>query len=332
MITIKQICSNSLSLEPLIIEFNKEKICVVTIGGDREPCPDNRVHGFKSKDGISWEHIGMIYTNERACYANAMNVIDNKIYLHLIVHDGDFWNMKTVTLCSQDGKKWKEIPTFKGLEEWTLIRPMTKLSYDTIIIPYHSYPIQNNERICRQGVLITKDNGKTYENHICFDLKQPLGHLSMSKETIDGTLGWIWTEPSIAELSDGALVMFIRVDNTGWIWKSISKDRGVTWSQPVKTDIPNSTCKSQLIKCGNKIAFINVPNNKEIIEKGAFYAYRWPLEIWVSKDDLKTWNKKIQVTDFPGEYHYPNGYYKNNKLSFVIEHNRHSVLYIETEI
>ena len=329
---INQICSHSLALEPLIGEFKGQIICVVTVGGDREPCPDNRVCAYYSKDrGRTWTGGDIIYTCDRACYANSLNIIEGKIYISMIVHDGDFWNMKSVTIVSEDGYNFKETDIFSFLHPWTLIRPMKTLRDGTILIPYHSYPALNYERVCLQGVII-KEPKEDYKNIECFTLKQPEGWRSMSKETIDGTLGWIWTEPSIVELSTGDLVMLMRVDNTGWLWKSLSKDRGLTWSAPSRTDIPNSTCKAQAINCGDKIALIHVPNNKEIVEEGAFYAKRWPLEVWVSEDDIKTWSKKIRVTDFPGEYHYPNGYYKEGKLCFVIEHNRHTVLYIDLDI
>ncbi len=329
---INQICSFSLALEPLIVEFKGELICVVTIGGESEPCPDNRVFAFRSKDyGKTWSGGVMIYTNERACYANSMNVIDEKIFVSMIVHDGDFWNMKCVTIVSEDGYNWAESDIFSRLYDWTLIRPMTTLKDGTILIPYHSYPVKGNERVCLQGVMIREAN-KDFKNIECFILSQPEGWRSMSKETIDGTLGWIWTEPSIVELSGGELVMLMRWDNTGWIWKSVSKDRGLTWSYPEKTSIPNSTCKAQAINCGDKIALINVPNNKEIVEEGAFYAKRWPLEVWVSDDDMASWGEKIRLTDFPGEFHYPNGYYKDGKLIFVIEHNRHTVLFLTYDL
>ncbi|MBQ0105544.1 MAG: exo-alpha-sialidase, partial [Armatimonadetes bacterium] len=289
---------------------------------------------YESRDGgENWSGGRMVYTNERACYANAINVIDGKVYIYMIVHDGDFWNMKSVTIMSEDGENWRECPTYKGLEDWTLIRPMKILRDGTVLIPYHSYPVKGKERICRQGVLISKDKGRTFDNIICFELDQPEGYRSMKKETIDGTYGWIWTEPSVAELSDGSLLMFMRIDNTGWLWKSVSQDGGLTWTYPEKTDIPNSTCKTQLININNnRLALIHVPNNKEIIENGAFYAYRHPLEVWVSEDNGKTWAEKIRVTDFPGEYHYPNGFYKEGKLCFVIEHNRHTALYITLDL
>ena len=53
---------------------------------------------------------------------------------------------------------------------------------------------------------------------------------------------------------------------------------------------------------------------------------------WISDDDMKTWGEKIRLTDFPGEYSYTDGFYEDGHLRFVIEHNRHTVLYFDVTL
>ena len=142
--------------------------------------------------------------------------------------------------------------------------------------------------------------------------------------------GWIWSEPTLAELSDGTIVMLMRKDRSGWLYRCESRDGGVTWSETIQTDIPNPSNKPRLIPMDHgRIALLHTPNN-DVLNHG-FGRQRYPLELWVTCDDMRTW-EKTQLTDFPGSYCYSDGFYENGHLRFVIEHNRHTILYFDVEV
>ena len=79
-----------------------------------------------------------------------------------------------------------------------------------------------------------------------------------------------------------------------------------------------------------RIALLNTPNNIDISGE-AFGSKRFPYELWISNDDMRTW-EKTQLTDFPGSYSYTDGFYENGHLRFVVEHNRHTVIYFDVEV
>ena len=124
----------------------------------------------------------------------------------------------------------------------------------------------------------------------------------------------------------GTALKDMRKDRSGYLWYTESKDGGKSWSNTVKTDIPNPGNKPRLIKCGDKIALINTPNSV------AGMSARYPLSLWISDDDMRTWKYKVNLTDFPGSYCYADGFYENGHIIFSIEHNRHSILFFDVEL
>ena len=125
--------------------------------------------------------------------------------------------------------------------------------------------------------------------------------------------------------------MLLRHDGSGWLFRCDSNDGGKTWGEVYNTQIPNPSNKPRLINLEDgRIALVHTPNNKDVKEKG--YGYRAPYQIWVSDDDMKTWSIKETITDFPGEYHYTDGFYEDGHLLLTVEHNRHTVLFIDYEI
>ena len=47
---------------------------------------------------------------------------------------------------------------------------------------------------------------------------------------------------------------------------------------------------------------------------------------------MKTWGKKIRVSDYPGAYSYPDGFIEGDHLKFVYDFNRHDIYYVDLEI
>ena len=121
--------------------------------------------------------------------------------------------------------------------------------------------------------------------------------------------------------------MLLRVDGTGCLWRSESRDSGRTWSEPVRTDIPNPGNKPKLIPMPDgRIALIHTPNAKP------GFMNRMPLAVWISGDDMKTWPDRRIISDLPICYCYPDGFWENGHIMFTIELNRHEILFVDHEV
>ena len=335
-IRIKQIYTNSLSCEPMLERTqNGELLCVCQCDGPSEPHPDNRVYAFHSKDnGETWSAKEKIYPEDgNAVYCTELSVEGDEITAYLTIHNGRFFNWKCVMMKSFDnGYTWKNYGAPPHFPEYTFIRGIINKSSGENIIPYQYYPVKKEDvdrvrndstitekalwqvgaEYCESGVLINSNNGEDYERY--------------SASRMDMSKNWIWSEPTVVELSDGRLAMLMRKDCSGCLWYTESSDGGKTWSDTIETNIPNPTNKPRLIKCGNKIALINTSNRV----KG--FGARYPLALWISDDDMKTWKEKYILTDFPGTYEYSDGFYENGHIMFVIEHNRHTILFFDLEL
>ena len=341
-ISISQIYTDTLSCEPMVERMpNGELLCVCQCGGLTEPAPENRVYAFHSKDnGKTWFGKESIYPEDgQAVYCTELSIIGDEITAYLTVHSGRFVDWKCYMMKSFDnGYTWKNYGNPPFFPEYTFMRGMLRTRDGRVILPYQTYPVtrEEHDRIlkeetdqwigvnskteyCESGVLISEDNGETYKRYPACRMDIP-------------SFRWIWSEPTVAELSDGTLVMLMRKDGDGWLWRSESKDGGYTWTDCVRTDIANATSKPRLIMLdNNRIALIHTPNNEWILTRGRISGYRNPLELWITEDDMKTW-KKMNLTDFPGTYHYTDGFYEDGHIRFVIEHNRHTILYFDVEL
>jgi hypothetical protein len=132
-------------------------------------------------------------------------------------------------------------------------------------------------------------------------------------------------EPKIIELSNGHIAMLIRSQQDDWLWRSDSVDGGNSWTEAVKTDIPNPSAKVKLLKSQDgRIFLLHNPSNS----LDGKPARRNPLSLWVSNDDMKTWNVKVDLVWNDTEdvsqmrsLNYPEGYIdeERGELVFVWE-------------
>jgi len=332
MTRIKQIYTAALCCEPIVRRMpNGELLCVCQSGDTYEPAPGNRVYVFHSKDnGETWTPPESIYPEDgQAVYSTEVMVLDDEIHVFLTVHNGRFVNWSCQVMKSTDnGYTWENTGAPPHFPTYTFFRGMIRLKNGDILIPYQHYPVtqEENDRLLREnkgaweanidfvesGVIISRDGGHTYEK-----CKIPVH-----------TKEWAWTEPTIVELTNGMVVMLFRICGSGFLWESRSSDGGKTWSKEVKTDIPNPTNKPKLIAMDDgRIALIHTPNNKGIETKK--WTDRYPLQIWISTDDMATWEYKKTVTEFPGNYDYADGFFEDGHILFSIERNRHDILFFD---
>lgn len=151
-------------------------------------------------------------------------------------------------------------------------------------------------------VAISSDGGGTWSEH---ELPESLGRV----------------QPSVVERSDGSLSALFRSRAADRIYASVSADRGLTWSVPERTDLPNNnSAVHQLRLADGRLLLIF---NDASLERDQFRwvgdpenprkkAVRTPLTLALSEDDGATWpyRRNLQVADLeyrdaPMGYSYP---------------------------
>ena len=135
-------------------------------------------------------------------------------------------------------------------------------------------------------------------------------------------------EPTCIQLASGKIVMFIRAEYGGFLWRAESSDNGRTWTDAWQTDIPHPTSLTNLVRLADgRIALIHNANGGIVGERSA----RDPLSIWISDDELESWSIQQDVIH-GGSLAYPNGRLLEDRLVFVYDHNRRQVRYVEVDI
>lgn len=336
---IKHIHRNHLCCEAIVRRMpNRELLLVCQCDDLTEPAPLNRVYFWHSKDdGNTWSNRQLIMKEcNRAVYCTEVNVIDDEVFCYITLHNGSFLDYECIVLKSKDnGHHWENMGKLPPLEGFTFVRGLIKLQDGTLLLPYQQYLLKEDEenellssltrkyiwnieaKNCQNGVYISYDNGKTFVKG--GECEIPL--------YVNNAKRWAWTEPTIVQLSDHRIVMLLRVDNEGYLYRSDSFDNGKTFTKPYKTDILNPNNKVKLIKMEDgRIALVHTPN-ATIGFKG-----RQPLQIWISDDDMKTFQYKKDLVTFPGWISYPDGFIENNCLYLSFEFNRHDLYFIKEEL
>ncbi len=131
-------------------------------------------------------------------------------------------------------------------------------------------------------------------------------------------------EPTIAVLSDTRLAMLVRGDMSNRLWRTDSDDSGRSWSDLQITDIPNPGSQPRIVNLPDgRIVLFHNPNEKDYDDSSpeAFHGYRTPLEMWVSKDGLRTWCAKTTLVAPPTVAMYPDAFYEpdNDEIYLVWE-------------
>ena len=329
---------DTLSCEPIVRRVSDGRLLLVVQCGDTyEPAPLNRVYFLHSADnGRSWSAPQLIRPDDgQAVYCTEVTVIGEEITAYLTLHEGRFLNWRSMRMVSRDcGQSWTEAGPEPNLPTFTFHRALLPLRDGTLLMPYQHYPIDEAENArlfaanafrhgkgswigalgaridhVENGVLRSEDGGKTFAR--CPAPPLPVGG--------DTGITWAWTEPTLAELSDGRIVMLIRI-KADVLWRSESADGGRTWSPFAPTDIPNPSCKPRLVPLDHgRIALLHDPCKTR----------RNPFALWVTEDDMRTWQHKAVISDFPLNFDYPDAIWEDGHLYTVIELQRRDVLFMD---
>jgi len=287
-------------------------VVVFMTGGVREPELENHVVLCRSIDqGVTWGEPKVVleYADRGATLSEVM-----------VLGQWRVWTLESY----DGGRTWSEPAPFAACPRRAFVRNLYVASWGTWYLPMQEYPVvqdadssplrDGSHKLCENWVLRSEDAGVSWE------ASQRVGPLAG------------WAENNLVELTDGRLVMLVRGDGTGCLWRSDSADRGATWSPLARTEIPNPGSKFRLFCLSDgRIALLHNPNpaTRHANSKPAAQCNRNPLSLWISDDDMRTWGYQRDLVRFPGMLAYPDGVLdeESGYIHFAFDYNRHDVIY-----
>ena len=291
--------------EPVLRRMPNGSLIVTALsGGPKEPHEDNFVLITRSDDdGATWSEPEIFFQHgERAVWVTEIftKAPFPLMFVHTY-HTPSFYREihSYLSIGTSDGKHWttpKNLPNGLGgfsvrqgiiAQNGFWIFPVywqvAEEGWDWTKSPAVPPDYVTSRWPTRCGVIISENQGKSFSIYGDLRSKFPL-----------------W-ENNICELENGTLLMLMRAEFAGVLFRSISTDYGKTWSEPLPTNIPNPNSKISLCKIRDRIVLALNPTSPA--EKTVF-STRTNLSLWSSKDGM-FWDKKIPLAKPDQPLFYP---------------------------
>ena len=177
-----------------------------------------------------------------------------------------------------EGRTWKRPRQLSYTLGWMTRNKAIRLSSGRTVLP--CYDEINYRSFC----LLSDDQCQTWEQS-----------------------GWIegpaWViQPTLLKREDGSILALMRScppedrPDQRVIWRSVSRDEGLTWSRCEPTELPNPNSGTDLVGLGSGHAVLLFNDTPE---------GRSPLTVALSTDDGETWPVKKNLETEPVEFSYP---------------------------
>jgi predicted neuraminidase len=135
-------------------------------------------------------------------------------------------------------------------------------------------------------------------------------------------------ESTVVQFRDGRIVMLMRAEYGGFLWRADSSDNGRTWSDARQTDIPNPTSLAALIQLPDgRIALIHNVVGGVVGKRDK----RDPLSLWLSDDEMNSWYLKDDIIT-GGQLAYPCPLIVDGRLVFTYDRNRREARFVEVTL
>lgn len=223
------------------------------------------MQAFSSDGGRTWSSPTVLQDFEGAAdFDPALFVAEKETFLFFsAIHPKlDIYFRRS----SDSAKTWTE-PVKVDQPNHTTRSNGIHLSTGELLVPLHLRGTKNG------GVLKSRDGGATWTRHGA--VANPEGQGG---------------EPTIAETKSGAIHMILRTKD-GLLWRSISHDRGETWSAEEKTGLASTSCASHLLCARDGTLVLTYNPGPDPL--------RFPLLLRTSRDEGTTWSEPTLLADRP---------------------------------
>ena len=283
---------------PAIIKTKKGTLLAFA-EGRKNSCSDtgdiDLVLRRSDDDGATWGDIVMVWNDGTNTCGNPAPVVDEETgTIHLLmtwnhgsdgitqINDGSGRDTRRVFACqsTDDGLSWsvpKEITSTTKLSTWGWYATgpchgiqLTKgPNKGRLIIPCDYISLRSAGGVGGAHVIYSDDKGATWQ---------------LGGYTARGN------ESTVAELSDGRLLLNIRIsNNNNFRVSSISSDAGMTWTAPQNTNLVDPVCQGSLVS--GTIA----DGQWAVFFSNASSSQRENMTVKMSLDNGATWTKTYSV-------------------------------------
>lgn len=275
-------------------------LCTLLSGGPLEPDNRNVTLAVRSFDaGRTWtEPKVLFYHRSRAAYTTELFTGGTLPLLFVQTYAAESRYREICTFMSvtrDSGRTWSEPVSVPGPSAHVNTRHGIILSNGDWLFPvywqqtdrkwdWEQIPVGNDIHMdwpscC--GAMISADGGNSF--HTYGDLKAQFPLM----------------ENACVEVEEGHVVMLMRAEKCEFLYRSDSYDYGRTWSEAAVCKIPSASSKIVLEKYEDKILLVH----NDV--KGNQMTQRKNLSIWVSRDGMETWVRKIPLTGEDTVMFYP---------------------------
>ncbi len=255
-------------------------------GGARDDSTGHIAAATSTDGGRTWSEPYIIQDNtgrQNVMSVSFLRLKDGRIAMFYLEKNSDSDLQVYVRYSSDEAKTWTPPLRVTDGEGYNIMNNdrVIQTSTGRIICPISYAPdIGNNDGLVA-FCMYSDDNGKTWHKSVP-ELHAPrFGAM----------------EPGVVELANGDLLMVIRTQ-TGHIWKSISKNKGMTWSKAEETDVHAPESPATIKRIPGSKDLLMVWNNKHE-EKGFMGGKRTPLTAAISRDNGKTWEHVKDIETAP---------------------------------
>lgn len=258
--------TSGFNLGPSVAMLPDGRVMAVWFSSPSEGAASQRiVQAFSSDQGRTWGEASVLQDFAgRADFDPVLFVAGSETFLFFSAFTPqiDIYFRRS----SDSAKTWTE-PVKLNQPNHTTRSNGIRLSSGELLVPLHLRGTKAG------GVLKSSDGGQTWKR-------------SGAVANPEGQGG----EPTIAETKSGAIHMILRTKD-GQLWRSISRDKGETWSATEKTGLTATSSASHLL-CTRDGTLVLTSNPGPV-------PHRFPLHLRLSHDEGKTWSEPTLLADRP---------------------------------
>ncbi len=253
-----------------------------------KPGKNSKIYLTRSEDADKgWSRAQIFISDSNYVNANPILFLDGNDLLWVIYNSNRNGGSLYFKQSADGGKTWTDdVLIDVPINATAVCKPVIQ-NNGTIVLG-----VTDKEGVLTYGrckVLISDDRGNSWSVH-------------GSIESDDVFL----KDPTIVQLNDGSLMMYMRSQPWGVkernIWESRSLDGGKTWSDPRPMHLPNNNSKIELMRLrnGNLLLALNPLNRLD-----------WPWNCWlltilISENEGKNWREAFMLEDGPlSPFYYP---------------------------